>query len=486
MTPTATAREAASGRARWPAALWALLALAAALRLQGVLAFPYDQDELYTRIESRQLFHTALRPGIRARPLYYLLQHAIRWVLPDGTLTYRLLPLLLGVAGVWVVWRIARDDLGLPAAVAAAGMAAISPWHLYASEISRYWSLVFLLTALVFWRLPAAYDSDRPRDYLAVLLVLVLGTATHPTFLFPMPGVVLALSLVSREGGLGWRWPSRRAWGWLWGPYALLLLAAASALVLTGHGSAVRNWSGRGLRASLQLVPAMVQWMTPIVALAGGLGCLLLLRVAASGSRRRLGAVVLLGVLSSSVLLLVASTVTDVYADYGASMLPLVFVATGTLVQEGAELVSAGHRFGFAVLATLLIAGGVLPSTISHLSDGTRFDYRPAFRRIQAVDGKLPVYTEPLVEQRHYAPRLDGRQLVADPAWMEGELRSEGTLWVVASRRREGILGDSRNRFATWLTDRCRLEGAWGRPRFDYRLYRVELYLCGAASATVD
>src|SRR5690606_26961846 len=64
-----------------------------------------------------------------------------------------------------------------------------------------------------------AYETDRRRDYLAALAVLLAGTATHPTFVFPVIGVVLALTLVGPLGQVGWTWPSRRAWAALWGPF---------------------------------------------------------------------------------------------------------------------------------------------------------------------------------------------------------------------------------------------------------------------------
>src|SRR5687768_4779092 len=56
-------------------AVGAILALALLLRLRGITTFSFEQDEIYTMMEGRELFDTPLVPGIEARPLYFLLQH---------------------------------------------------------------------------------------------------------------------------------------------------------------------------------------------------------------------------------------------------------------------------------------------------------------------------------------------------------------------------------------------------------------------------
>jgi len=76
----------------WAVAL-ALLAVAAAFRVPGVMGHIFDQDELYTLVESTHLFSTTLEPGIEARPVYYLLQHALLGVVPHTEIGLRILPM---------------------------------------------------------------------------------------------------------------------------------------------------------------------------------------------------------------------------------------------------------------------------------------------------------------------------------------------------------------------------------------------------------
>lgn len=472
-------------------ALALILALALALRLWGLWFFPLEQDELYTIVEATQLFGNPLEPGIEARPLYYLLQHAVFSLLPDTAAALRLLPLLFGLAGVWATWRLGREAAGEVAGLTGAFLLAISPWHLYASGMARYWSLVYLLAALGYAGLLRAYRTDRGRDFTVALVPLALGAVTHPSFLFPLPGVALSLSLVRDDGRWGWKWPTRTAFARLWLPLIALLAAGIAVLRLTGNSSSLQNWSGRGTVATLRLVPAMVQWATPVVFAAGGLGALAAAwtRVVhgpgeedggGAPSLRRWGAAALLGGAGTVAALVAASAGTDVYADYGMAALPLAVVSAGVLVEMGADRVSSGRRI-FAVTSVLVLAAGVMPSTVSHLSDGTRFDYRPAFREIRNAGGSAPVLASPIVVQRRYAPELDGRPLPREPAFLDSLLRAEGRFWVVAPVRRYGIVGDPDGEMERWLSAHCRLRRADEGFRLDYRRYRVEVHECGIA-----
>src|SRR6266513_1004170 len=327
--------------------------------------------------------------------------------------------------------------------------------------------------------------SGRPLYYLLEHVLLaagaaatgILGSLTHPTFLFAGLGAALGAQLVMPDGTFGWRWPSRRAWRWLWGPWAAVLVAGYAVLRLTGQVGALRNFQGRGLLATLRLLPAMVQWTTPTVCAAGGMGALLLLALRERPAWRRFGAMALVGIASTTVLLFVLATRTDVYADYGIAMLPLVFVASGALVALGAEQMVRGGGW-FAAAAATVIAAGVLPSTVSHLSDGTRFDYRPALRAVAATAPTVPVLTWPIVIGRYYAPGLDNRELDLRPEALDAALGAAGDLWVILSVREYGLVGDDTGQGSAWLATHCRPVLTHQGVRLDSRVYRVELERC--------
>jgi hypothetical protein len=463
-------------RGSWGALV--LLLLAAGVRLPGLFLYPYEQDELYTVIEATDLFHSPLKPGIHARPLYYILHHAVIGFLPQTHAGLRLPAFLFGLVGVALTWGVGRRLFGRTAGLVAAAMVAISPWHMHASGMARYWSMLYVLALLFYFFLFTACGGNRPRDYVRALACLVLGTLTHPTFAFPAAGLALATSVVRTDGRLSWRLPSRSALAFLWGPFALMAILALGVLAATGNQTQVRNFEGRGVLAMLRLLPAMVQWMTPTIFASGLLGGALCLFDSAP-ARRRWGVIALAGSATAMILLMVASSITDVYADYGMAMLPLFFLSSGALVQWMTDREPAGGR-AISWVLTGILSAGVLPSTISHLSDGTRFDYRPAFRQIAATAPQLPVLTWPIILQQTYAPQLKGREVHMTRPFLTAQLAQERDLWVVLPVQRYGIVGDDSGEVGPWLRSNCRLTASHERPRLDYRVYRVDVYRCQA------
>ena len=93
------------------------------------------------------------------------------------------------------------------------------------------------------------------------------------------------------------------------------------------------------------------------------------------------------------------------------------------------------------------------------------------------------VVTWPLILQRHYAPALRAAELRPDPARLDAALAAEGELWVIASVKRYGIAMDDSGALAVWLARRCRRDASFERPRWDYRVYRVEVWRCAAGWA---
>ncbi len=71
----------------------------------------------------------------------------------------RLPSLVFGLLGIAATWTLANRNLGRNAAIVAAGILAILPLHINASQIIRYWSLIYLLGALYAGALLRAMDS---------------------------------------------------------------------------------------------------------------------------------------------------------------------------------------------------------------------------------------------------------------------------------------------------------------------------------------
>jgi len=460
----------------------AIAVVAAGLRLYGALVFPFEQDELYTIDEAGRLFHTRLLPGIQARPVFFILEHPLVTWFPHTPLVLRVLPLIFGILGVFLTWLLARRYLGERASIVAAVLVAVSPWHLYASGFARYYAMLYDLAALVYWLLPRAYDSDRPRDYLWAAAALLLGAWTHPSFVFPVAAAALAVMTVDWEGQTGWRWPSSNAWRWLWIPFVgASVVVAALIKAFTKAPSTVANGGDRGVMATLRLIPAMVDWMTLTVFVLALVGAVVLLQSKIPG-RRQLGLMSIFGTGGMLVALFVLSFVTAIYADYGIAALPLILVGAAGLFQWVEDAVMPQQQRSVMWALALLTIAGVFPSAVSYLSDGTRFDYRPVFSQIDREGGLVTVLTKPIVLQRFYAPQLHAVELPSRPSQLDSLLERDHDLWVVTSVKRYGISGDDSHAVAGWLSGHCRPRGSYQRPRLDYRVYRVDLWRCGAGT----
>lgn len=193
----------------------------------------------------------------------------------------------------------------------------------------------------------------------------------------------------------------------------------------------------------------------------------------------------LFGVTGMIVALFILSFVTAIYADHGIAALPLVFVAAAAFVEWIAEAVAPSRRaIAVAAMVTLIVVG-VLPSALSHLSDGTRFDYRPAYARIMKESPKTAVLTWPMILQGEYAPSVRAYELPSRAHKLDSLLTKERDLWAVISVKRYGIVDDNMGEVAGWLRKNCSQVDEWQRPRLDYRMYRVDLWRCTPHESTL-
>ena len=457
----------------------ALLALGALVRLPGAFRHAFDQDELYTLVESTHLFATTLEPGIEARPVYYLLQHLFLDLVPHTEIGLRLLPLVFGLAGVVLTWWIATRLAGPVAGAVAGVLVAVAPWHVYVSSTARYYSLVYLLAAGFFYCFLRVAEGKRSWKWpVGALLCLILGASTHPTFVFPAFAGAAAVVLAA------WAWPRLAkvsAWrliGQVALPFAVFLAIAFGILSSIGRESAVRNFEGRGISAVLSLIPGVVEWISPLLLVSALVASLWILWRSTRESDLVWSLLALGGIPGTLLILFVAAMLTDAYPYYATAMLPLVFISIGMGVARFTELLP--ERQGAAALAMVVVLlAGISPGAVSHLTQGTRFDYRPAFDEIRAQGPDELVLAWPIIVQRHYAPEFRAKEFFPEPEFLHGTLEAEGTFWAIGSRRREGLVGDTGGAGRRWLSRECEEVNAFQGRRFDFRMFEVILFRCG-------
>jgi hypothetical protein len=448
----------------------AILVCGTLLRMNGLTSLPLIEDAFYTIRDATTFSSSAWR-----RPLYFLLQSGVFQIMDVSPLSLRILPFLFGVATIWLIWRAGLSVGGPITGLGAATLVAFSPWHIHVSQIGRYWSLVSLEAVIFFWALANARATGRRAAYLAAAGAGLAGIFTHPTFLFLLPGALLVLGLETSGRSLRFDWNRISHARSLVVSMTLLAAAALVFLWLTRRNLPL------GIAQLAQFdrfLPAIVEWTGPTVSVACGLAVLYLVLLSANERLRWWGLLTVAVSVGHILLLLAAGRWLRVYAYYAIALLPLGFVAVGLAVDSATRALAPRER-GFAVFSLLgLLVASLAPSIVSNAFDGTRFDYRPAYRFIEENGVDFAVYGTPAVMASYYSPRLDFHEIPMDPGQLSAAKAANGAFWVIASYRRYGLLNDPGGAVDRWLDGNCYVELEYETRRFDYRRYAVVVYWC--------
>ncbi|MGQ9904733.1 MAG: glycosyltransferase family 39 protein [Anaerolineae bacterium] len=143
-----------------------LVGVAFAVRTLSLTQQSLWLDEVYSIWFVNRPFDEAWRVGIFPdqnphAPLYYLVLWS--WLQGAGASDFavRYLSVLFGVASVAVVWRAAREWLGVRAGLIAALLIVCSPFAIYFAQEARMYALYLLLAALSFLCMIRALKPDR-------------------------------------------------------------------------------------------------------------------------------------------------------------------------------------------------------------------------------------------------------------------------------------------------------------------------------------
>ncbi len=446
-----------------------MLSAGVALRLHGIAELPLIEDALYTLRDSvRQ------SDQIGIRPVYFLLQTSILQFLPATHVSLRILSLTFGVLGILAVWAASDRLFGRTAALVAAALVAFSPWHIHLSQIGRYWSLVFLEAALLFWALGVAQQSRTLRPYALAAGITVLGVLTHPTFVFLLPGCIAATLISAGTTGYRLRLP-KSIWLYFF-LFALVAIAIVASLAIGLPIIRDSRLTPAELMTTARLIPAAIQWLGPVVTVTFVLSVGELLKTGKKVHMRWWGAFAIITVLSFLAALFFAGLFREVYAYYLIPLLPLAYIIIGGSLCRLEKRGDLRPSLIFAI--TLLLVASVAPGIASNFRDGTRFDYRPAYRHILEHDKQAPVFGTPIAAARFYAPDLDFHELSMRPDQLQQAYEAHEAIWVIASYRRYGFLNDVDGSIERWVWNHCIIVRRDEMMRFDYRRYATTLFHC--------
>jgi uncharacterized membrane protein len=413
-------------------------------------------------------------------------------LLPLDEFGLRLLPAIFGVLAIPVFYLVARRLVGTRAALFGALLLTVNPLHVYYSQFARYWSLVFLLSAVYPY---ALYIGLRERNRRALALGLVTGvlaSLAHPSSVILVGGLgVWFLATYLTRDQLAQLWGQRSV---RWGTLVAVILAGAIAVRFVPMLNAwlYHRPSGgvflfhlpnrRGIREISYLLSFAESTTVPLVLTAiAGIYLLWLMRA------RPLALLLVSLFIFQLIFLTLVRLRAPISTFYLVPSLPVLFIGAGVFLDRlaGMEWKLRPSWLFSATVAAIMVAAGA-PTLVSQYLDGRRWDFRAVARWL---DGSLAagdiVFSDQSSVMAHYLPGANVRHLVTDPVRLEQAARilhqsqPEGALWIVAPApshafRTNRNLG-SLNR---WMYDYCQLRNSVGVGRVDFRQQYLEVFRC--------
>lgn len=176
-TPTATEREPVLDRANRMAALAGIVLVGGVLRLVGLGERSLWYDEIYSLgiRAQRPLADLLVLPNDPHPPLYFILLRVWTATFGSTAVSARLLSVLLSLGLIVAVYRLGLELFDDRVGLIAAGLVALSTFHLHQARTVRMYSLFPLVAALSwlgFARLRTASRSDQVGYVLATVAML--------------------------------------------------------------------------------------------------------------------------------------------------------------------------------------------------------------------------------------------------------------------------------------------------------------------------
>jgi len=483
-------------RRRAPAAaviLAVLIAVAIALRFWRLGDWGFEGDEIFTLRDS-------IDPGLgNPRPLLYLLNYYL--VLPFRPLDelgLRIIPAVAGVLAIPALYVVTRRLASTRAGLFAALLLTVSGFHVYQSQYARYWSVVFLVSAIYPYAIYIGIREHNPRALALGILVAGLAVLAHPVAGFLVGGLMVWFVVcdVGRDYAKRlWKHKTLR-----WAVLAFVVLAGMMAIRylpvlgewIQEHDEGVTqdnllHLPGRPGLKQIALLISYAEGITIPVALAGVVGVLWLWQ------RRDRALALLLACLLifPTGLLVLLSFRTPVSTTYLLPTAPVFFIGAGVFLDHLAEADwELRPRWLLPATVTIFMIVSGLPTLLSQYRDGRRRDFRGVAEYLTVRLGPGDsIYSDQAAVLGHYLPgRFVGR-LAANPDLLVRSLRAleksahGEALWIVLPASAQGGLRTTTRvgSMTSWIYENCQLRNTVGVARFDFRQNQLQVYRCPSA-----
>jgi mannosyltransferase len=463
-----------------------LIVLAITFRFWQLGDWNFQATEIFTLRDSAT-------PQFRnPRPLGYLLTYyLVRPIMPLDEFGLRLLPAVFGVLAIPTMYLVGRRVVGSNAALFATVFLTFSPLHIMYSQLARYWSLVFLLCTIYPYVMYLGLRDRNPRTLVLGLITGVLAALAHPMSLLLIGGPVI-----------GFLWPYvrpsswRRMWSRREARWASLAVAPLVILILVRFLPMLQGWISQHdkhpgssqflLRYSppgwkqIFFLAAYVDGLTFPLVLLAILGIYVLWREGQRPLALFMGSLALFPILFLTLL----SLRTPVSQYYLLPTLPVFFLGAGLFLNRLSESCMRYPRWLTAGTLSLIVIAAGLPTLLSDLRDGRRYDLRGAAQwlRPRLAAGDV-VFSDQAMVLAYYLPGAEIERLRRTEP-LEDTLRrqqraGQGALWIVAPAASHAFRPNlEENGLIDWIYGNCQLQNMMGVGRVDYRQQYLQVYRC--------
>jgi 4-amino-4-deoxy-L-arabinose transferase-like glycosyltransferase len=465
-----------------------LIILAIALRFWRLGEWNFQATEMFTLRDS-------VTPQFgNTRPLGYLLNYyLVKPFLPLDEFGLRLLPAVFGVLAVPAFYFVSRHLLGTRAALLGTLLLTVSHLHVMYSQLARYWSLVFLLSAIYPY---ALYIGLRERNRRALILGVVTGVLAalaHPVSILLLVGPVSLLIIQFRREHPVRRWSQKTTW------LAVMAFVGVAAIVAWRFIPILQGWISshdknpgqgqflvagfrEGLRQIFYLL-AFFEGLTLPVALAAIVGIYLIWRE----RDRTLGIFLASMAVFPIAFLTLISLRTPVSQYYQLPAVPVFFLGAAAFLDRLFEVdwrLRPRWLLPATVVAVVVSAGA--PSLISEYLNGRRYDFRGMAHWLEPrlAPADIVFSDQPMV-LAHYLDGAKVEHLRPDTASLTQSARRlhesgrGGALWIVAPSQGHALRTDlKRGGLIGWIYDNCQLRQLTGMGRVDFRQQYLNAYRC--------
>ncbi|MFN0204991.1 MAG: hypothetical protein ACKVS6_01600 [Planctomycetota bacterium] len=464
------ANEAAVSPKRFPFRFWAALlavtAFAAALRFYKLAEWSYWSDEAFTISDANSFYldHSGRRPehGLSFRIYGLWFQWAKSLQIPFDEFVARFLPAVFGAAGVFFTGALGARAGGRWAAIFAALLLAISPFHLYWSQNARSYALEVSLAIPAGLVLGSALLTARAWEFLLGAVLLTGAAFAHPSALTIVPGLLL-FGIVGRTFGA--ERAIRMPWKWI------LLGSGAVAAIVTLSPLGRSIWVHFQVKAGAS--PALFLTTTAYYFRPALLACAALLAI--NGIIRKDRKSLFFTFLSFGTLAFgfAASCVVRANSQYVIAALPFFALLIGREIVYLAWLPVRGARVSALALAAVLIAdftGGAF--MYFGPENGHRAKWREACNYVfdrKMNDDVIAATQAPIVEcylnPSNPLPRTTQASIYLgpfEPYKFETVVRLSRRAWfLVLEVDLDEWKRPDRARFEAFLRERCRAVAEW-------------------------